>query len=54
MQRQRRSSVLEQAEAQAAGAMGRNAIKKQVLLGGRKISGELSRVTSGESWDHIQ
>ena len=30
--------------------MRRNAIKKQVLLGGRKISGELSRVTMGESW----
>ena len=47
--RMRRSSVMEQAEAQAAGVR-RNAIKKQVLLGGRKISGELSRVTMGESW----
>ena len=47
--RMRRSSVLEQAEAQTAGVK-RNAIKKQMLLGSRKISGELSRVTMGESW----
>ena len=47
--RLRRSSVLEQAEAQTAGVK-RNAIKKQMLLGSRKISGELSRVTMGESW----
>ena len=47
MHRQRRTSVLEQAEAQSAG-LKRNTIKKQVLLGGRRISGELSR--AGESW----